>query len=329
MQELLDLENKLAALKAFTGNLKEKRAEVVEVSNLYNKLMKADLKQDEKEKLRQLRKHLDEIRDRYAKASASSTTTTSAAANTSAPTTSPIYFDPSKNLEHKAVLNSAKKSGEDALINGLKDLLIKTPNLNFNYNSENYHPLLCIAARNGGSKLVDFLLDQGAVPNFAGGENTYPIHFAALNNNKALVKLLLDKGANINVKDINGNTPLIVALDRKFYELAEMMMANDKIDVNACESSGKNALHYAVIAGQLALVDKLVKLGANPNQEDNLKATPLTYALNLANSKPGVQKPAFFNNVDKEALGHIAQYLLPITNSYISLPGGSIYFRTK
>ena len=71
------------------------------------------------------------------------------------------------------------------------------------------------------------LLARGANANGAGssgGENTlYPLIIAVKRNHAELVKLLLEKGAAKDVADNSGTSPLSVAKDSGFTEIANML----------------------------------------------------------------------------------------------------------
>ena len=66
------------------------------------------------------------------------------------------------------------------------------------------------------------------------------------------------------------------------------LIEEDEVDINCPNINGQTALHFAVLAQNLTLVDLLLKKGADPNTKDNLEVghnTPLHLAadLNLIN----------------------------------------------
>ena len=52
------------------------------------------------------------------------------------------------------------------------------------------------------------------------------LHIAVRKNYKKLVKLLIEKEANIDIQDINGNTPLITAVMYNNYKITKLLLKN-------------------------------------------------------------------------------------------------------
>lgn len=107
------------------------------------------------------------------------------------------------------------------------------------------------AAVNGRMEVVRHLVKSGADINVKQkilGSVVQPIHLATLKNRKEVVLYLLDEGANINAPGPKGRTPLIMATDRGFYELAKALIVSGA-DMDAVDSLGKNAFYYAKTNG--------------------------------------------------------------------------------
>ena len=60
------------------------------------------------------------------------------------------------------------------------------------------------------------------------------------------VKKALEDGADINETNLNGETGLILALQRRHNTMVEMLLQHQNVDVNKPDDRGKCALHYAV-----------------------------------------------------------------------------------
>jgi ankyrin repeat protein len=77
-----------------------------------------------------------------------------------------------------------------------------------------------------------------------------------------LVKMLLDAGVGINVPDVRGMTPLMlaVATDRQNIDVIRMLIARGA-DVNAKSLTGETALDWAVKTGQKPAIDAIKAAG--------------------------------------------------------------------
>jgi ankyrin repeat protein len=60
-------------------------------------------------------------------------------------------------------------------------------------------------------KIIKLLLANGADPNIAYKNGSYPLHFAAQNGYYEVVKLLLQYGAKVNEPGYKGITPILFA----------------------------------------------------------------------------------------------------------------------
>ena len=61
-------------------------------------------------------------------------------------------------------------------------------------------------------------------------------------------------------------------------DIINFLLQNKLVDVNARDTFGRTALHYACSAGQLELVKVLIENGADVNQKNNGGETPLIKA---------------------------------------------------
>ena len=72
-------------------------------------------------------------------------------------------------------------------------------------------PLLRVSAVSGNQKVASLLIDAGADVNVKDKDGKTPLMVAVLNNHEELVQLLLDKGADASVKNEFGKGVLEMA----------------------------------------------------------------------------------------------------------------------
>ena len=94
------------------------------------------------------------------------------------------------------------------------------------------------------------------------------IHIVTRRGDLGWLGLLYQKGANLNLKDREGNTPLILAAISRWSEGAATLIRL-KAQVNAQNRLGETAILKAVQARDLALTKALIDAGANPDIADN------------------------------------------------------------
>jgi hypothetical protein len=113
-------------------------------------------------------------------------------------------------------------------------------------------PLLCISARNGHLNTVEFLLRSGAqVDIIAEDRGSTPLIDSAMGRHKDVIKTLIEAGADVNIKNKDGQTALIIVVG----------------------------------AGDIEIVEMLVKAGADPDIEDAFGVSARMYANIFKNDK--------------------------------------------
>lgn len=94
------------------------------------------------------------------------------------------------------------------------------------------------------------------------------IHMVTRRGDLGWLGLLYQKGANLNLKDREGNTPLMLATISRWSEGVATLIRL-KAQVNIPNRLGETAILKAVQARDLALVKMLIEAGANPDLADN------------------------------------------------------------
>jgi len=200
--------------------------------------------------------------------------------------------------EGETVLMSASRTGN---VDAVKILLARGANVNA---VETYRgqTALMWAAAEGHSDVVKLLLAAKADPNvrstdrstklptLPAGSPSAPIprgglmaiHYAARQGSIDAMKSMLDAGVDINEGDVDGNTPLLLAILNNHYDLAQVLI--DKgADINKANRDGRAPLYTAIevtvpdpsprptrlesdkLTG-LEIIHSLVDHGANVNQ---------------------------------------------------------------
>ncbi len=148
---------------------------------------------------------------------------------------------------------------------------------------------LHVVAREGNVHLAQKLLRSGAKIDIKDAEGQIPLVEAVLRHNLEVVKLLVSRGASLSYRDKNGRTLLhIIANDRLLFileedELVEFLVARG-ISPNATDNNGRTPLHAAAESGTSEFAEFLLKNGANINLADGAGFTPLDLALKNDNS---------------------------------------------
>ncbi|KAB2935297.1 MAG: hypothetical protein F9K24_00795 [Leptonema illini] len=128
------------------------------------------------------------------------------------------------------------------------------------------------------AEIVSFLLDKGVDPDIADGQfnRGRPLHIAVEVRNEKIIGLLLKRGAS---PDFHSGEYLRAALLRKCLPCLIALLDNGA-DVNAAESeSGQTILHYAVSFDDPALLDLLIRYGADPHARDRSGRNALEIAI--------------------------------------------------
>ena len=60
------------------------------------------------------------------------------------------------------------------------------------------------------------------------------LHTACSRENLGIVELLINANADVNKKDSNGDTPILVACKNKKYHIVNYILSTKKININDC-----------------------------------------------------------------------------------------------
>lgn len=109
-------------------------------------------------------------------------------------------------------------------------------------------------------------------------EDGMTLDIAVTDGNIDTVKLLISQGADVNVRDIDGNTPLHIAAEFGYINIAKLLIAN-RAKINIKNNDNETPLHIAAEKGHRNIVKLLLSRRANINVRDNNRNTPLHVAV--------------------------------------------------
>ncbi|XP_033747337.1 uncharacterized protein LOC117332513 [Pecten maximus] len=143
--------------------------------------------------------------------------------------------------------------------------------------------------------LIRHLVSKGAYTNSPDSMGATPLHFACKANLPKNVAILLSNGADPDREDASMCVPLHSVCKghssesdgSNSFQCVELLL-NVVSDVNAVDSYGKTALHYACAWARdrrLDCVTLLLSKGANPNITDDHGHQPVFYACESGNLK--------------------------------------------
>jgi ankyrin repeat protein len=136
-----------------------------------------------------------------------------------------------------------------------------------NISDGNGNNLLSIAIDKDQCDIVRCLLNHNININRRDANNCYPLNKAILKNRsnivKAMVRYGLQKHIDLNILDINGNPPLIIAYRQGHLELFKFLAKY--LDINKKDTNGNSVLFYTVYNDDFSNMKYLIRLGADMN----------------------------------------------------------------
>ena len=123
---------------------------------------------------------------------------------------------------------------------------------------------------------------------------------ATKNNNYLVVKFLVDNGADVNIQNIAGVSPLHIASrvdTREMDRILEVLLHEKSIDVNLKDAEGYTPLMRAVEFEKIPVIEKLLKKGADKTIKNNYGRNALDIANNVLNGKKNEEEIAVSNHI--------------------------------
>ncbi|TKX28635.1 hypothetical protein CQA38_07080 [Campylobacter sp. MIT 12-5580] len=189
-----------------------------------------------------------------------------------------IYANKPSDIDLSIALQTALLSKRDTSI--INELIQFGAKINEGYESALFYAL-------ESYENTQFLIQKGADVNASNAFGKTPLFYAVEFNQENIVKLLLEKGANVNARYINnneklaisGNTPYYITLcalehtsKNVFMHAASYanvnilkLLTTYKVDINAKDDLGFNALDFAILAHKDENIAYLKTLGLEEN----------------------------------------------------------------
>lgn len=124
----------------------------------------------------------------------------------------------------------------------------------FNQTNSAGETILFYAIYYGKDDILKKLLEIGLNPNAKECHDWTPLHFAICLRKNSKIKILLDAGAIYNLKDNQGRIPLHYCAIYSDKEATEKLLAKDTVQVNMCDINGNTPFSYALRSGTLEVV---------------------------------------------------------------------------
>ncbi|EGD97286.1 hypothetical protein TESG_04697 [Trichophyton tonsurans CBS 112818] len=121
--------------------------------------------------------------------------------------------------------------------------------------------VLQLASRRGNHDEAKLLLQAGIDANFSPKGTEYPLAYAIESGDAETVKVLLEYGANIHQASKRHGNALIASIKRGEEEIFDIFLG--KFDPNSTDRVGAPALYIAAVGGHEAMVNKLIRRGAD------------------------------------------------------------------
>ncbi|CAE7312947.1 mask [Symbiodinium natans] len=131
------------------------------------------------------------------------------------------------------------------------------------------------------ASVLDMLDDKfGGDPNVADeAAGTTPLIAAAREGKVEIVQALMDKTADLMKTDLDGDSPLMVAISQNHMQVVQMFLKADRgVDVDASNKIGQTPLMKAANKANVECVKVLLESRGNPNAKTKFGKTALMLA---------------------------------------------------
>ena len=127
----------------------------------------------------------------------------------------------------------------------------------------------------GAVRTVKWALDNGADVDARNENGWTALMLAAKHVRKKCLTLLLDRGADVNARNDDGRTPLMVVATETLIPEFMTILLDQGADINALDDDGYTALMFIAARGSAECVELLLDRGADINAQDVCGKTAL------------------------------------------------------
>lgn len=153
------------------------------------------------------------------------------------------------------------------------------------------HWELINAVQMGDASEVLYLIQKGSDLDIRDHQGSSPLIIAAKNGHLDIVTMLLENRADPNIRDMNGKSALLWACEKGYYSLVIRLLDNNA-DINVLDKNNAGVFMWAVYGGNLNIVTYLHENGADIHQKgviwiNKKEGSYFGNALTIAAGKPG------------------------------------------
>lgn len=161
---------------------------------------------------------------------------------------------------------------------GILIALLAHPRLAVNQKDANGNTALSHAIHCGKTAAAIYILEYSTEPldlDLVNWKGSSALMLAASTGQTEIVEKLLDKGADASIKDTQGGSAILRAVDGGHLDTVQTMLRHKNVDVHCLDDERRGLLHGAAVGGEVGILNVLLKEGLNVNAIDEKGRTPL------------------------------------------------------
>jgi ankyrin repeat protein len=151
--------------------------------------------------------------------------------------------------------------------------ILKLHEIDLNVVDHDIRTALHHACESNNLEAIEFLIQSGAELNVKSINGKTPLLEC---RSLEVMQLLIQNGADVNIRDASGKIVLHYASEIQDFslEIFELLIENNA-DLNIVDINGQSAIHYACLKSSPDTLNFLIRNGADVNLTDNTDKTPL------------------------------------------------------